>query len=98
MSPDSDDPELPDDSNPEENGPADADAQGPDDGEQSDATTAAGNGPGKARGGDGAVSEARAMMTGRVIELPIESELKDSYLTYAMSVIVAGHCPTCATG
>ena len=36
---------------------------------------------------------------GRIIELPIEQELKDSYLTYAMSVIVvAGACPTCATG
>ncbi len=35
---------------------------------------------------------------GKLINLPIEEELKDSYLTYAMSVIVSRACPTCATG
>ncbi len=35
---------------------------------------------------------------GRLIDLPIEEELKDSYLTYSMSVIVSRRCPTCATG
>ena len=34
----------------------------------------------------------------RLIDLPIEDELKDSYLTYAMSVIVSRACPMCATG
>jgi hypothetical protein len=31
-------------------------------------------------------------MQGRILDLPIEQELKDSYLTYAMSVIVAPLC------
>ena len=35
---------------------------------------------------------------GKLINLPIEEELKDSYLTYAMSVIVSRAFPTCATG
>ena len=35
---------------------------------------------------------------GRMIDLPIEDELKNSYLTYAMSVIVSRACPTCGTG
>lgn len=35
---------------------------------------------------------------GRLIELPIEQELKDSYLTYAMSVIVARAAPVSVTG
>ncbi len=35
---------------------------------------------------------------GRIVELSIEQELKDSYLTYAMSVIVSrGRCLTYAT-
>ena len=38
------------------------------------------------------------MMTGRVIELPIEKELKDSYLTYAMSVIVSRALPDVRDG
>jgi DNA gyrase subunit A len=94
LSPDSDDPELPDDSQPEENGAPDTDAPGHDEA----AASAGGNGVGKAKGGDGAVSEARTMMTGRVIELPIETELKDSYLTYAMSVIVSRALPDVRDG
>ena len=35
---------------------------------------------------------------GRLIELPIEQELKDSYLTYAMSVIVARALPDVRDG
>lgn len=35
---------------------------------------------------------------GRMIDLPIEEELKDSYLTYAMSVIVSLCCPMYAMG
>jgi DNA gyrase subunit A len=35
---------------------------------------------------------------GRVIELPIESELRDSYLTYAMSVIVSRALPDVRDG
>ena len=35
--------------------------------------------------------------SGRLIDMPIEEELKGSYLTYAMSVIVSRRCPTCAT-
>ena len=30
--------------------------------------------------------------------VPIEEEMKRRYLDYAMSVIVAARCPTCATG
>ena len=37
-------------------------------------------------------------MTGKVVELPIEQELKDSYLTYAMSVIVARALPDVRDG
>ena len=49
-------------------------------------------------GAMGRFPKSRAMMTGRVIELPIESELKDSYLTYAMSVIVARALPDVRDG
>src|SRR5204862_2337420 len=37
-------------------------------------------------------------MSGRVIDLPIEEELKDSYLTYAMSVIVSRALPDVRDG
>ncbi|MFN9341500.1 MAG: DNA topoisomerase (ATP-hydrolyzing) subunit A, partial [Planctomycetota bacterium] len=37
-------------------------------------------------------------MEGRIVELPIEQELKDSYLTYAMSVIVARALPDVRDG
>ena len=37
---------------------------------------------------EGAGDGLRDISGGRLIELPIEQELKDSYLTYAMSVIV----------
>ncbi len=45
-------------------------------------------------GGEDEPAQAIAL---RLIDLPIEDELKDSYLTYAMSVIVAGPSPTSAT-
>src|SRR5438105_10232881 len=38
------------------------------------------------------------MPPGRIIELPIEEELKDSYLTYAMSVIVSRALPDVRDG
>ncbi|HEV3417365.1 MAG TPA: DNA gyrase subunit A [Pirellulales bacterium] len=41
---------------------------------------------------------AAAPPPGRIIELPIEQELKDSYLTYAMSVIVARALPDVRDG
>ena len=44
------------------------------------------------------LSDARRLMTGRVVDLPIEQELKDSYLTYAMSVIVARALPDVRDG
>ena len=34
----------------------------------------------------------------RIEDLQIEREMQDSYLTYAMSTIMDGPCPTCATG
>ncbi|HEX3999794.1 MAG TPA: DNA gyrase subunit A [Pirellulales bacterium] len=37
-------------------------------------------------------------MTGKVVDLPIEQELKDSYLTYAMSVIVSRALPDVRDG
>ncbi|MFV2067080.1 MAG: DNA gyrase subunit A, partial [Pirellulales bacterium] len=36
--------------------------------------------------------------SGRLIELPIEDELKESYLTYAMSVIVSRALPDVRDG
>ena len=54
-------------------------------------------------GGDGAAGAApdgvlRDISGGRLIELPIEQELKDSYLTYAMSVIVSRALPDVRDG
>ncbi len=46
-------------------------------------------------GGDGASAHP---FQGRIIELPIEEELKDSYLTYAMSVIVSRALPDVRDG
>ena len=46
-------------------------------------------------GSDGAGT---APPLGRIVELPIEQELKDSYLTYAMSVIVARALPDVRDG
>ena len=40
----------------------------------------------------------RDISGGRLIELPIEQELKDSYLTYAMSVIVSRALPDARDG
>ena len=48
---------------------------------------------GAAGGGDGATPEG-----GRLVDLPIEQELKDSYLTYAMSVIVSRALPDVRDG
>jgi DNA gyrase subunit A len=52
-------------------------------------------------GADGAETngtEGAAPAPGRIIDLPIEQELKDSYLTYAMSVIVARALPDVRDG
>ncbi len=49
----------------------------------------------EAAGGDGA---AAAHFAGRIVELSIEQELKDSYLTYAMSVIVSRALPDVRDG
>jgi DNA gyrase subunit A len=52
--------------------------------------------------GDGVLSDKsgglRDISGGRLIELPIEQELKDSYLTYAMSVIVSRALPDVRDG
>ncbi len=51
--------------------------------------------------GDGSPSPAdglRDISGGRLVELPIEQELKDSYLTYAMSVIVSRALPDVRDG
>jgi DNA gyrase subunit A len=62
-----------------------------DDPTPADETPAEGGGAGK---GDGL----RDISGGRLIELPIEQELKDSYLTYAMSVIVSRALPDVRDG
>ena len=54
-------------------------------------------------GGDGASGALpfdglRDISGGRLIELPIEQELKESYLTYAMSVIVSRALPDVRDG
>jgi DNA gyrase subunit A len=51
-----------------------------------------------AEGGAGAGDGLRDISGGRLIELPIEQELKDSYLTYAMSVIVSRALPDVRDG
>jgi DNA gyrase subunit A len=58
-----------------------------------------GNGAGDgAAGGQPAADGMRDIAGGRLIELPIEQELKDSYLTYAMSVIVSRALPDVRDG
>ena len=52
----------------------------------------------EAPGGDGGDGVLRDSSGGRLVELPIEQELKDSYLTYAMSVIVARALPDVRDG
>jgi DNA gyrase subunit A len=37
-----------------------------------------------------------AELAKEILPVNIEDELKQSYLDYAMSVIVGGHCPMCA--
>ena len=57
--------------------------------------------PADGSGGPGGSAEGeplRDISGGRLIELPIEQELKDSYLTYAMSVIVARALPDVRDG
>jgi DNA gyrase subunit A len=52
-------------------------------------------------GGDGGVPAGdglRDISGGRLVEMPIEQELKDSYLTYAMSVIVSRALPDVRDG
>ena len=51
-----------------------------------------------ASGGPAEGEPLRDISGGRLIELPIEQELKDSYLTYAMSVIVARALPDVRDG
>ena len=51
-----------------------------------------------ADGGQPDASGMRDSAGGRLIELPIEQELKDSYLTYAMSVIVSRALPDVRDG
>ena len=48
--------------------------------------------------GDAELAGEGPMTDGRLIELPIEDELKDSYLTYAMSVIVSRALPDVRDG
>ncbi len=47
---------------------------------------------------DAAAAGAGDVSGGRIVELPIEQELKDSYLTYAMSVIVSRALPDVRDG
>ena len=54
-----------------------------------------GEGAPEGEAGDGVL---RDISGGRLVELPIEQELKDSYLTYAMSVIVARALPDVRDG
>ena len=49
-------------------------------------------------GGDGASLGGQPINAGRIVELPIAEELKDSYLTYAMSVIVSRALPDVRDG
>ena len=54
-------------------------------------------------GGDGGAGQPagdglRDISGGRLVEMPIEQELKDSYLTYAMSVIVSRALPDVRDG
>lgn len=58
----------------------------------------AGDGNGAGDGGQPEADGMRDSAGGRLIELPIEQELKDSYLTYAMSVIVSRALPDVRDG
>ena len=48
--------------------------------------------------GSATPAEASQTPTGKLVEMPIEDELKDSYLTYAMSVIVSRALPDVRDG
>jgi DNA gyrase subunit A len=58
----------------------------------------AGPAPESAETSDASSDGLRDISGGRLIELPIEQELKDSYLTYAMSVIVSRALPDVRDG
>lgn len=58
----------------------------------------AGDGNGAGDGGQPEADGLRDSAGGRLVELPIEQELKDSYLTYAMSVIVSRALPDVRDG
>ncbi len=62
--------------------------------DSSDPTNADDNGPKS----DGPKDEQAQAIAARLIDLPIEDELKDSYLTYAMSVIVSRALPDARDG
>ncbi len=67
----------------------DPDPQG---GKGSDGNVPGGNGSGDSGSGDGTPPH------GNIVEMPIEEELKNSYLTYAMSVIVSRALPDVRDG
>ena len=70
--------------------------------EQSDDQEPGAGGPPSGAGGPAGSADEPGVLRdsagGRLIELPIEQELKDSYLTYAMSVIVARALPDVRDG
>ena len=72
------------------------DPQNPDD--PADETGPADSEDTNGAGGDGASLGGQAINAGRIVELPIAEELKDSYLTYAMSVIVSRALPDVRDG
>ncbi len=56
------------------------------------------NGPGSPENPDGQPADGDGNSSGREFQLPIEDELKNSYLTYAMSVIVSRALPDVRDG
>ena len=77
-------------------GPPLADDENPADGVTPDEGT--GEGPGEGAAGQPVNDGLRDISGGRLVEMPIEQELKDSYLTYAMSVIVSRALPDVRDG
>ncbi|QDU91277.1 DNA gyrase subunit A [Pirellulimonas nuda] len=59
---------------------------------------ASGPTPGEGSSGDAPASDPTAAIALRLIDMPIEDELKESYLTYAMSVIVSRALPDVRDG
>jgi len=83
---------------PDPNDPQDSDVPA-DDSDAAGTTPPAGNGDdANGEGTDGASLSADTFSHGRIVELPIVQELKDSYLTYAMSVIVSRALPDVRDG